>query len=350
MSRSRDLADSKPSLVSDQANTSTGYLDIATGTTAQRPGSPSSGNLRFNTTTSKLEFYNGSAWVSLKKDSSPYSATGHTIINSVGRSYDLIVFTAGDGTSSYKFTPLETITIDLLIVAAGGGTSAYRGGGGGGQVITHTGISISSGADYYITVGTGNANGVGGNSFFKHSDGSTIEYQAVGGGKSDSSGLDGGSGGGEISSDTNYGAGSSTKITSHTSFSGGTINNYGNAGGNNYQGASPYGTGGGGGASQVGGDSTSTRAGNGGTGIDVSSTFGTDYGESGFFGGGGGGMLRTTTGEGKGGFGGGGRGGTSMGNDAEVGTANTGGGAGGQGTSGSNLAGGSGIVIIRVAV
>ena len=42
--------------------TGTGAIDIAAGTTAQRPGSPSSGMLRFNTTSGEFEGYDGSSW------------------------------------------------------------------------------------------------------------------------------------------------------------------------------------------------------------------------------------------------------------------------------------------------
>jgi len=42
--------------------TLTGAYTISTGTTAQRPATPATGMMRFNTTTSKLEYYNGSAW------------------------------------------------------------------------------------------------------------------------------------------------------------------------------------------------------------------------------------------------------------------------------------------------
>ena len=281
-----------------------------------------------------------------------YEVVGNSAVTNFNNTHDLIVFTTGDGSSSYKYTPLRSNTIDLLIVAAGGGAPTYGGGGGGGQVITHTGITVPTGSDYYITVGTGSANSNGGDSFFKHSDGSTVEYQAIGGGRgsANTTTYTGGSGGGVGSSDGSGTGGSSNKDTSHTSFSGGTINNYGNNGGNNHT-SSPYPTGGGGGAGsgQTGGNASSGQAGHGGNGIDVSSTFGTTYGVSGVFAGGGGGMIRTTSGYGNGGSGGGGRGGTSSGGDGVAGTANTGGGAGAQGTTGSNLAGGSGIVIIRVA-
>lgn len=41
---------------------STGYLDLPTGTTGQRPGVPSSGMVRFNSTLTQFEGYNGAAW------------------------------------------------------------------------------------------------------------------------------------------------------------------------------------------------------------------------------------------------------------------------------------------------
>ena len=43
----------------------TGALEIPVGTTAQRPGSPATGGIRYNSTTSRFEGYNGSAWVNI---------------------------------------------------------------------------------------------------------------------------------------------------------------------------------------------------------------------------------------------------------------------------------------------
>jgi hypothetical protein len=43
----------------------TGFIRFPVGTTAQRPGSPTSGMTRFNTTTSVLEYYNGNTWVGI---------------------------------------------------------------------------------------------------------------------------------------------------------------------------------------------------------------------------------------------------------------------------------------------
>jgi hypothetical protein len=41
----------------------TGALELPVGTTAQRPGSPATGSIRFNSTVSRFEGYTGSAWV-----------------------------------------------------------------------------------------------------------------------------------------------------------------------------------------------------------------------------------------------------------------------------------------------
>lgn len=46
----------------DVALSGTGYLDLPAGTTAQRPGSPNSGMVRFNTTLGQFEGHNGTAW------------------------------------------------------------------------------------------------------------------------------------------------------------------------------------------------------------------------------------------------------------------------------------------------
>lgn len=46
------------------ANASTGGAYLSAGTTAQRPSSPIAGMIRYNTTTSVLEVYTGTAWQS----------------------------------------------------------------------------------------------------------------------------------------------------------------------------------------------------------------------------------------------------------------------------------------------
>jgi len=56
-------SDITPTAVSDAANTSTGYFDLPAGTTAQRPGSPATGMIRYNTDESSYEVYDGSNWI-----------------------------------------------------------------------------------------------------------------------------------------------------------------------------------------------------------------------------------------------------------------------------------------------
>lgn len=65
-----DAAAVTPGVVSDKANSSTGYFDLPVGTTAQRPASPTSGNVRFNSETGKNEYYNGTRWISLRDEDS----------------------------------------------------------------------------------------------------------------------------------------------------------------------------------------------------------------------------------------------------------------------------------------
>jgi hypothetical protein len=49
--------------ISDQVNTSTGFFDLPSGTTAQRPASPTDGATRFNTDSGSVEFYDGVNWL-----------------------------------------------------------------------------------------------------------------------------------------------------------------------------------------------------------------------------------------------------------------------------------------------
>ena len=65
-----------PTAISDQVNTSTGALGLPSGTTAQRPASPSIGYTRFNTTIGSVEFWDGSAWIATNLIPTINSITG----------------------------------------------------------------------------------------------------------------------------------------------------------------------------------------------------------------------------------------------------------------------------------
>ena len=73
-----------PATVSDQANTSTGYFDIPSGTTAQRPSNPNSGYIRLNTTIGSLEFWNNGSWSQTNYVPTVNSVTGSIISGVAG--------------------------------------------------------------------------------------------------------------------------------------------------------------------------------------------------------------------------------------------------------------------------
>jgi len=297
-----------PTAVSDQTNTSTGYFDLPAGTTAQRPASPATGMIRYNTSLSVYEAYLTSGWQAIT--TVPYNA-------------------------------------EYLVVAGGGGGGRLRGGAGGaGGFRTATGFTLTGGTTYTITVGAGGAGSTlttargtnGSDSVF-----STITSTGGGGGGSAGgtsaatlTGATGGSGGG----------GAADSVTGATFGAGGAGNtpstspSQGNNGGSGI-GTSNFGGGGGGGAGGVGSAGLTTAGGAGGAGTASSLS-----GASVTYAGGGGGGHNATGGAA--GAGGGGAGGVGAGAGG-TGTANTGGGGGGDGNGGSSGGtGGSGIVIISI--
>jgi predicted small integral membrane protein len=52
-------------ITGDIESTAVGYFELPTGTTAQRPVTPATGMVRFNTTRGCFEGYTGSAWVNI---------------------------------------------------------------------------------------------------------------------------------------------------------------------------------------------------------------------------------------------------------------------------------------------
>ncbi len=86
-----------PTAVSDQANTSTGYFDVPAGTTAQRPASPATGMIRFNTTIGKLEQYDGTDWVAID---APPVVTGVSPSTELGSDDPQVIVINGSSFSS----------------------------------------------------------------------------------------------------------------------------------------------------------------------------------------------------------------------------------------------------------
>jgi hypothetical protein len=65
------------SIVNDVVLPGTGGTTLQSGTTAQRPGSPSNGLMRYNSTSNQFEFYQNGAWTSYASSSSGWSITGN---------------------------------------------------------------------------------------------------------------------------------------------------------------------------------------------------------------------------------------------------------------------------------
>ena len=266
--------------------------------------------------------------------------------------------------TTYTFTPASTLTANVLMVAGGGGGGGIMGGGGGAGGLVFSASETISGTQT-IVVGNGGDGAVveaTGQSGWYGNDTNFLSYVAAGGGGGYSGGAargypisKGGSGGGYGSGTTDPTDGDSTQL----SYSGKGFGNAGGSGG----GRSGGGGGGAGTAGQDRDDSSSYDAGAAGQGKNYASTFGTFYGESGWFSGGGGGGGRNDNNAGApnqpstGGKGGGGSGTLNTGTGSQQGRVHTGGGGGGSGYNGGAStgtkiggSGGSGIVLLQTNV
>ena len=309
----------------------TGGLVWTQGTTAQRPAGVL-GDLRLNTTDSKLEFYNGTDWKRLSES-------------------------AG--------TPTPDFQADFLVVGGGGsGSGGYQdgsggiggAGGGAGGLRTSFGSSSGGGASneskfntflstsYTVTIGAGGSAPSTPTGFYATgNDGNASVFATI-------TSLPGGRGGSRLGGTGNggngtYGSGGANaadSATEDTTNAGTTSQGFASGGTSNS--GTTRASSGGGGAGSAGVKATSSSGGNGGNSLSVSIT-----GSAVTYAGGGGGGATT-----------GGSGGTSdmtsgstggaAGGNADAGTVNTGaaGGGGGGGTlAGTAGAGGSGVVILR---
>ena len=180
----------------------TGFLQLPVGNTAQRP-TPAAGQMRFNTSTGKAEFYNATVAAWLGTPVVGVIATGGTVydVDVEGTTYRVHVFTS---TGNSTFTIIEGGEIEYLIVAAGaagGAGNVNEGGGGGGAGGLITGLTTVTAQTYTISIGSGSAGTT--NTGVNPANGqnsSAFGLTAIGGGAggscSPASGGSGGSGGG----------------------------------------------------------------------------------------------------------------------------------------------------------
>ena len=309
----------------------TGAMIIPSGTTDQLPLIPTIGMIRFNTTSSRLQYYTQIGWASV----GGITATGG-VINDIG-SYRIHTFT-----SSGTLTMVTGGQIDYLVCGGGGGGGCDRAGGGGAGGILVGQTNIISGT-YIVTVGDGG-------------NGATTDSVKGGNGTNSSLGnlfiaIGGGGGGSENTKQGNNGGSGGGNSYGLATLSSGTAGQ-GNAGGGNGDDAPNRKPAGGGGAGAAGGVP------HGGLGV-LSSISGTSLSYAGGGGGGTGGSGGSST-YGIGGSGVGGNGGrfenTAL-TYGQPGMENRGGGGGGgagndtggiyyyDSARGGN--GGSGIVIVR---
>lgn len=230
-----------------------------------------------------------------------------------------------------SFFTSNALVVEYLVIAGGGGGGSDQGGGGGaGGYLTASGLSLTVGTSYTVTVGAGGAgspaNSAGGasgsNSVFS-------SFTSTGGGR-------GGNGNADTAQTGGSGGGGGAQTSSQSGKAG--TSGQGFAGGN---GSAPN-AGGGGGASEAGNTDGQRE---GGDGVSSSIT-----GSAVTRAGGGAGASNNGTNI----TGGSGGGGTATGNNTSgtAGTVNTGSGGGGGGSTagvgnGAGGAGGSGIVIIK---
>lgn len=265
------------------------------------------------------------------------ASTSNVVLSTNGQSVNIVYIDSTQGWIVYASgNAVGPYLVSYFIASGGGSSSSYGGGGGAGGYLTGTGISVSSGTAYTITIGAGGAGQIGSTTIgIQGSQSTAFGYSPVGGGyggtNNPSNGGSGGSGGGAGSGGTSGSGGSGTS-------------GQGNAGGGQVI-TSPYPSGGGGGAGAIGGTGSGSVSGGGGVGITSTISGASVY----YCGGGSGGYRDNLSGTGTApGSGGGGAGGNSTVNGSN-GTANTGGGGGGAGAANTGGSGGSGIVIIAYA-
>jgi len=247
--------------------------------------------------------------------------------------YSSLLVTSGTKFCFYSGT---NTTADLCVIAGGAGggvaTNGFMGGGGAGGLRFQKGVVLSALTYYAITVGAGGLAG---------SNGSDSSFGAL------LSALGGGYGGdaSHIANSGGSGGGGPSSTVSELGANGTT--GQGNSGGDGYPVSSNRYGGGGGGAGALGGDAASSNAGDGGAGIDLtSSLYFDDSGiaanlpNNGEVAGGGGGSMYTSDNGTSSASHGGGEGALSN-TVGTSGTDNTGGGGG------AGASGGSGVVILR---
>ena len=101
----------------------TGAMRLPVGTTAQRPSSPAAGDFRYNSTTNKPEFYNGSSFLNTGMDDFTQTGTGASARTFQSKGEDILSVkdfgATGDGSTN------DSTAIQAAINAARGSSKVY---------------------------------------------------------------------------------------------------------------------------------------------------------------------------------------------------------------------------------
>lgn len=143
----------------------TGAVQMTSGTTAQQPGTPTAGMLRFNTTTAQFEGYNGSAWASVGgaaiSNDTTTAANEYPLFASATSGTALTVYTSN---SKYLYKPStgelqasalvasNGIVVNSQTVAASYTIAAGNSGMSAGPVSVASGqsVTVSSGSRWVV--------------------------------------------------------------------------------------------------------------------------------------------------------------------------------------------------------
>ena len=215
-SKSKPIAEQQ---VYDTNTPSTGAFDIPTGTTAQRPSSPTSGMIRYNTDTQATEIYDGTQWGKVSPvlpTLSSVTGTPYTTISSnltlAGTGFlaaNLVVgFTPSGGSqTTVTVTPTSdtaaTVAVPSAIYNQSGGTSisvtVTNSDNRTSTALSFNVLSLPSGGDHVFNQGSARVHIFKSNANFVVPSGvslSNVEYLIVaGGGGGANNGGGGGAGG-----------------------------------------------------------------------------------------------------------------------------------------------------------
>lgn len=153
-----------PTSVSDTPNTSTGAFDVPSGTTAQRPSSPSVGYLRYNTDLDCLENYTATGWLKVSIPIPALSSISGTVYSGAtstltltgtqfGTAAGTVRFVSGATTKDVTATPSSATSVSVAVPSEIYGLSAsavviikfINGDGGQSNTVDKTVVSLPTG-------------------------------------------------------------------------------------------------------------------------------------------------------------------------------------------------------------